>query len=899
MSFRAHFDDEEVPPSSSFASMDVDDSDEFFPHDHSHPRPSQSRASQIYGVFADSDDDDEDEKGGKVGMGRKGRRKKGGGLIDDSDDDDAPSARGLGAAPSTRVAATRSGALLTRTMKFVSSSAPAQPLPPPLDERKDPQPSPAAELPTADSAPSDSVGFKRRRLAEKQRIERQKRPDDDDADDGNTAPSPLPAPVLPVRAFRPPAVDKDFAAFTKHSSGAAMRMLEKMGFRGRLGKHETGVSAPILPVVRPNRVGLGGIKEKGGRIARNANEEGRLEEEQRKSAEEKKAQQQAAAPLAVTRGWRKGQPKPKKTYRTAAEVRQSGVALPPPTVIIDMTAATPVQRHVGQLSSASPASVASTSPSAVPELAYNVQLLVDLTEAEIAQIDRRLRELQVEMDEVEKENDRTKAKAVREAADVERLNAVVQEVERMHRTMTGMQERPLDDRLDVLEAFVVRMRKEHSREWRMYLLVQVVVVMLYPIVRALLHDWEPLPSSPSAASTAQSAHVYAVLERWRALLDESTAAGYYHELVSSLVLPPLRLALSASALSLAQYEPIVDLLLHLRSVLPPSLFSSLCHSLLFPRLQAAVAQWNPRTSASLHHWLVPYSSVLSPSDMASLYVVVRQKMGYAAAAWKVEDDDVREGLAAWQDVWEAEEMAAFVNKLVLPKLVTAFSARPAVAPPAAAAASVATAASLLRWRTLLPETAFASLLRRLLSGFLYALHDALTVEAPDYDLLLGFYSTYSELLSALPTSALVTRALQLALDLLNAAMEDRPLPPLWRAALSWLDDASSSSTSSTTSPSSATQAAAARQHSAARVNAAEESVALSGSELLRAWGERHGFDVYPSGKRRAGVHEVYVFGTVSVYWAGADVYALNETSRAWEVVSLTTLLQRAQQAQLG
>lgn len=67
--------------------------------------------------------------------------------------------------------------------------------------------------------------------------------------------------------------DKDFAQFSKHTTGFGFKMLQKFGFKGRLGKNETGRINPILPTVRKGtkHAGLdfkgapGGGHSKGGR----------------------------------------------------------------------------------------------------------------------------------------------------------------------------------------------------------------------------------------------------------------------------------------------------------------------------------------------------------------------------------------------------------------------------------------------------------------------------------------------------------------------------------------------------------------------------------------------------------------------------------------------------------
>ncbi|MES1918320.1 hypothetical protein MHBO_000303 [Bonamia ostreae] len=52
-----------------------------------------------------------------------------------------------------------------------------------------------------------------------------------------------------------PRFDKDFNRFSNHTTGFGMKMLKKFGFKGRLGKHETGRVNPIIPKIRSAKKG--------------------------------------------------------------------------------------------------------------------------------------------------------------------------------------------------------------------------------------------------------------------------------------------------------------------------------------------------------------------------------------------------------------------------------------------------------------------------------------------------------------------------------------------------------------------------------------------------------------------------------------------------------------------
>jgi tuftelin-interacting protein 11 len=52
-------------------------------------------------------------------------------------------------------------------------------------------------------------------------------------------------------------VDPNLGKWEKHTKGIGMKLLSKMGFKGRLGAKEKGVSTVVETVVRPSNLGLG------------------------------------------------------------------------------------------------------------------------------------------------------------------------------------------------------------------------------------------------------------------------------------------------------------------------------------------------------------------------------------------------------------------------------------------------------------------------------------------------------------------------------------------------------------------------------------------------------------------------------------------------------------------
>jgi hypothetical protein len=56
-------------------------------------------------------------------------------------------------------------------------------------------------------------------------------------------------------------IDTAFGAWQNHTNGFGLKLLQKFGFKGRLGKAEDGVSRPIEVLLRPKGMGLGNMSE--------------------------------------------------------------------------------------------------------------------------------------------------------------------------------------------------------------------------------------------------------------------------------------------------------------------------------------------------------------------------------------------------------------------------------------------------------------------------------------------------------------------------------------------------------------------------------------------------------------------------------------------------------------
>ncbi|KAG5176310.1 hypothetical protein JKP88DRAFT_336071, partial [Tribonema minus] len=291
----------------------------------------QTREESVYGVFAE-DEDDEDAMFRQRKRDRKG---KGGG--------------GRGRAD------------LTKPVNFVGGTREQEPDFKPATIAKLPTTNAdfraflmkglqAAASTTAGDAPAAAAASETASIASQE------------AGDGGAAAAAAAAAPPPPK--KPAKLDAGFGGWEKHTKGIGLKLMQKMGFTGRLGKHETGVTRQLEVKVRPGGIGLGFGNFKEATTLRvnreiEADRQGKtLEELEKELGIERteavvkpgEARREAADAAAAAGLWRKGAAakRSKRRYVTAEELlaaaerddtaaqHGSAAAAPPQQVIVDM-----------------------------------------------------------------------------------------------------------------------------------------------------------------------------------------------------------------------------------------------------------------------------------------------------------------------------------------------------------------------------------------------------------------------------------------------------------------------------------------------------------------------------------------------------------------------------------
>ena len=327
----------------------------------------------------------------------------------------------------------------------------------------------------------------------------------------------------------------------------------------------------------------------------------------------------------------------KREYRTADEVVRAAADRPGGTAgvqpILDMRG--PQVRlvtNLEHLNAAQPAEGAGGESKPMPELQHNLQLLVDMCEADIQKLDAKLRHEQDTATLVARERERLVQVEQRQQQELERLEKVMELVRSCQPAAGGAGGRGgaaavAAPGLEKLEEVYRQLAASYREEYVMYNLAPTAAVQVLPAMQRLLQGWSPL---------AEPSRGVAELRRWRPLLEPPSGPGGsrgpagedpYLTLVVELVLPPLRSA--CTAWQPREPEPLLQFLEAWEAALPPAALDNVLQMLVMPRLRSAVQEWEPRQeTVPIHRWLHPWLTYLG-SQLEELYPSIRHKLTVA------------------------------------------------------------------------------------------------------------------------------------------------------------------------------------------------------------------------------------------------------------------------------
>ncbi|KAF8655521.1 hypothetical protein HU200_061066 [Digitaria exilis] len=799
-------------------------------------RAPQTRDDAIYGVFAegDSDYDSEDDEGSR----RRGRRKR---RRDEPD--------------------------LTKPVQFVSTGN--------FMPTQEPQPEP-------DQRPG--LGRPATAAAAK---EEEEEAEEDDEGDTEMLPTMFGSIRAGARARQEEKErEREKAARRRQAAGVGARepaaalgsleanskvakMMAMMGYKKGmgLGKNEQGITAPVETTLRPKNAGLGsveGFKEPKPMMAKEnlpapvppPTTSGKKEKRWSKKASTKKAPVLTKNELLAMRAEQEQEEQPAIVQK-----------------VIDMRG--PQARVLMDLRGLNEEQEMEANDVPMPELQYNVRLLVDEARADVLRLHGQL----------EREQEKV-ASLVREKEKVAKQEALQKrQLQVMERIAETLEQVRVDDTagvltLDGLLQTFHALKVQFEEEFKMCSIAWIACRYAHPLLIRIFQGWQPLQDPKFGLD---------VMKKWKDLLQGdqpydfsggSASMTPYVQLVSEVILPAVRIS-GTNSWEAREPEPMLHFLelWDNKKLLPPVLLQSILEHVIMPKLSAAVDSWDPRReSVPIHVWVHPWLPMLR-ERIETLCHSIRYKLSTVLHVWQAHDASAYAVLSPWKDVFDSVSWEDLIVRYIIPKLRLAlqeFQINPANQ-------KLDQFNWVMLWASAIPVHLMVHILEvDFFSKWQQVLYHWLCSPNPDFNEIMNWYKGWKGLFPPeLLANERIRMLLTAGLDMMNQAAEGlEVVQPGARENVGYL------------------RATEKRQFDAAQqayhTVPGATMADLSFKESIQAYAMEQGLLFMPRvGKFYNGM-PVYEFGTVSICIDSVKrlLYAqLQEGIERWSAVTLTQLME--------
>ncbi|XP_072987699.1 septin and tuftelin-interacting protein 1 homolog 1 [Typha latifolia] len=445
----------------------------------------------------------------------------------------------------------------------------------------------------------------------------------------------------------------DVGKFESHTKGIGFKLMKMMGYKegAGLGKNEQGIVAPIEAKLRPKNMGMGFNDYKEAKLP---------------VLEEATQEKAAAVPLPSGRLkeklWSKQKQGRKKSEiltkdELLARKQEQGVEVV--QKVLDMRG--PQVKVLTSLEHLNVEDAMKDNEVPMPELQYNVRLIVDTTEVDIQKLDRDLRREREKVASLSKE----KAKIMMEETR-QRKQLLVME------TIAGVLEQVEEDNssgaltLESLLGTFGDLKEKFGEDYKLCNLSCIACAFAYPLFIRVFQGWEPLQNP---------LHGLKLMSLWRDLLQsdqpfdysDGVAVSPYAQLVSEVVLPAVRIS-GTNTWQARDPEPMLRFLESWDRLLPPVVLQSILENVVMPKLSTAVDSWDPRReTVPIHVWVHPWLPLLG-QRLETLYHTICYKLGSVLHVWHASDASAYAILSPWKDVFDAASWEGLIVRHIVPKL---------------------------------------------------------------------------------------------------------------------------------------------------------------------------------------------------------------------------------------
>ncbi|MCL7044120.1 hypothetical protein MKW94_013353 [Papaver nudicaule] len=518
----------------------------------------------------------------------------------------------------------------------------------------------------------------------------------------------------------------------------------------------------------------------------------------------------------------------------------------------------------------------------MPELQYNMKLILELDRHDILNIRGDLEmervkvaSLQSEMEKLRKDEGRQK----KQMDNMKEITAVLDRIEGEIAAGTLSVESLLNE--------FTELKIKYRDEYKLRNLSCIACGYALQLVTRVFQGWDPLQDASHGVQLMAS--LKNLLQRDDPYSDDVSP---YTKLVMEVVFPAVRIC-GTNTWNPRDPEPMLRLLESWELLLPPSVLRSILDNVIMPKLSCAVETWDPlKETVPIHVWVHPWLPLLG-QKLESLYYTIRFKLGKVLHAWHPSDASAYAILAPWKKVFDPDSWEHLLVQFIVPKLEEAllkFQVDPANQ-------KLDEFRWVVSWATAIPSRHMVTMLE---VGFFPKWQQVLYhwLCSNPIEEVTQWYLGWKEIFAAEAAELLANNRIRyqfdIGLDMMDQAVEGKKVAQskaVENISYRHVTEQRQFEAQRKAAAAYAQQQASAVMGSGAQADCMDGALEMSMKEIIEAYAQQHELLFKPKPGRSHNGLQIYGFGNVSMYMDSLNKRVFARTEAGWSLVSLNQLLE--------
>lgn len=633
-------------------------------------------------------------------------------------------------------------------------------------------------------------------------------------------------------------VDHKLGDWEKHTKGIGSKLLAKMGWQpGQgIGKNQQGIVAPIEASLRPAKVGIGAAGK----------------EKKQKAVFAKDLDQPRHSTSETGASNREPTVQKRYIYKSVDELMEGDdedvICLN--TKVIDMRG--PESKVVTGYKEMF--TTTKTMPSG-PEAEIEASIMA--VEKDLVKVTRDIKRNRDRLERIEDDKVFIDTETRKESEELDRLVEIGQLVKKLKSSNRGDPSSSLSNALETYKRFLKEFPSDVNR-----LKIRVLMqTLLAPLVDQCLRDWDPFDRNQESFI-----EVISLLKKTLSSQD----SRLYQTLLWKSWIPRFRRCFQ-NFQNMKVPDNLISSLEAWKSVLPKWLFSNIINSIVVPRIEHEIENWDPLTDVvPVHTWIHPWLVLIDGKLLESVYRTILQKFGKAISSWDPSDASAKIILSPWRTTISTPSWNSFMSTHITPKLersIQSLTINPGDQ-------RLEQWTWLMDWQEMIPDAVIAGILtKHFFPNWIRILHEWLSSPACDFGEVSNWYVGWKSLIpEGILSDPLIQDYLQRALEMMDFAVSS----PFGMSAYTY-------------QPTMPTQFDSGMRSQLLAAAALSANESMTFKELVARKAQERGLLFMPIASKTLDGKQIYSLGQHHVYLDRSVVFALNSQLHQWIPVPLESL----------